>query len=303
MNYLPFIFVLSFSFVDLCQGAIGGGIDNPIGEFNKVFVEGLYEKVSQTKSANTYNQFIVRTFTGNVLSSSNPLADFWKALDELMSINNARYANLNALIQHVDNIVDPAYFLAFQELSQVFNDEGIKLSRDGSDAKAKEVGGDLIRCSKILEIIRNGTNVKILTNFINPLFRNEPSASALQDAILSGMQIISVVEIINAVFQVSNSDSTAPLLYTITPIVEELAKPAYLIKEKLAATELQPALDKLTDAYFKCFGPYRRPFYKKSVFIYGLLMGLAFSTLLALTLWILIRRPNLDKPIDVKKTN
>jgi hypothetical protein len=264
---------------------------------NGMIIGQLRDKLNQTKDSEKYEARldVFRTEIAKP-ASSNPMADFWKGLGKLIKKPDTGVTNLRTVIQQVDNIVTPAYFLAFQDLAQIFNDEGINLMRQ--DGKAKAVGKHLTKCSRILEIIRNGTNAMLLIS--------EPSAeaSALQDAIFSGIQMTSVLEILSAVFHITQEPTALPLLYQVTPILEELAKPAYLAAEKLASSEIQPIVDEITAAYFTCFGPYRLPFYKRTVVVYGVTMGVVFSALMALILWIMLRRPSFDKPpADIKKTH
>lgn len=285
-----FLPTVAFLFVLYLGTCFCPSFDNFTGPFKAKITELLREKLTLTKDHAKYEARLdaFRTEIAKP-ASTNPMADFWKGISKLVTKKDtAGVTNLRMVIQQVDNVVTPAYFMAFQDLAQVFNDEGIALMRQ--DGKPKAVGKRLTRCSRILEIIRNGTNAMLLTT------SGENEALILKDAIFSGMQMTAVLEILSAVFHITQEPAALPLLYQVTPILEELAKPAYLAGEKMASSDLQPIVEEVTAAYFTCFGPYRLPVYKRTVVVYGVMMGVVVSALIALILWIMISRPSFDKP-------
>lgn len=233
-------------------------------------------------------------------SDKNPTASFWKAFSTFLKEGNRPVAKLRMLSQEFERRAQNHLMSQARELAAVLHDEQFKTAS----------GGTQVQKDTSLEIVQNAEVLEAALDFAqySKAFeaggtreggddREQREEQNKQKQELQIKSIASstsgVLAVLDALFVLTERlPDTEGLLRQVVPLVDDILELGRFAKLDLSK-DIKEMFEKLTAAYDTAFGPYKRPFYQRGIFKYGLTMSAVFLGSLSLALWILLRRPTI----------
>lgn len=235
-------------------------------------------------------------------SSSNPTAPFWKEVTEWLEEGGGVEAltRFRLLTQEFERRVQTTHNSRARALAVVLHDEKFKAEASGNQTR-KDLAKTLAVKGDFLETLMNCTQYSGVLSYWN---ESQPLAPVIR-SMNTKVELSSVLVVVESLFLITEKlPDSAPVLKEVVPLVDDI-----LGLERFAKLELekkaQEGMNKLSAAYKTAFDAYKLPFHKRPAFRYGLGMLVTFSLSLAVALWILLRRPNMQqrKPMEKPKGN